>query len=270
MSEMLQYEFMQHAFLAGILVSIAAGIIGTLIVTNKMVFLAGGIAHSAYGGIGLSLFFGFSMLLGASAFAVVSAIFMAYLTYDKKIRVDTVIGVIWAVGMAIGIVFIDLTPGYNVDLMSYLFGSILAVPVEDLWYMAVLDVAIIIIVTLFYKSFLAISYDFEFAKLRGIPVKFFYFLLLALTALTVVIAIRVVGLILVIAILTIPTYIAEQISCSLSKMMLYTSLLAAAFTTIGLMAAFKFDITSGAAIILVASAAFLLFFLYQKIRTLKP
>jgi len=266
MPEIFNYAFMQHAFIAGVLVSIAAGIIGTLVVTNKMVFLAGGIAHSAYGGIGLSVFFGFSMLFGASIFAVASAFVMAYLTYDKKTRSDTVIGVIWSVGMAIGIVFIDITPGYNVDLMSYLFGSILAVQREDLWYMAYLDIAIIIIVATFYRSFLAISYDMEFARLRGLPVKFFYFLLLGLTALTVVTAIRVVGLILVIAMLTIPTYISEQISGSFSRMMLNSSLLSALFIITGLFVAYRYDITSGAAIILVSAAFFALFFLYLRLK----
>lgn len=269
MFEILNYEFVQNALIAGILVSIAAGVIGSLVVTNKMVFLAGGIAHSAYGGIGLSIFFGFSIFFGASVFAIAAAFLMAYLTYDKKTRADTVIGVIWALGMALGIVFIDMTPGYNVDLMSYLFGSILAVQKEDLYFMFFLDLAIILVVTVFYRAFLAISYDMEFSKLRGLPVKFFYFLLLGLTALTVVTAIRVVGLILVIAILTIPTYISEQISSSFAKMMVNSSIISVIFVTVGLLIAYRFDITSGAAIILFASVVFIVFFAYQKLKNNK-
>jgi len=264
---MLSYDFMQNAFAAGLLVSIAAGFIGTFIVVNRMVFLAGGIAHSAYGGIGLSIYFGFSMLLGASLFAVASALLMAWLTYGSKRRPDTIIGVIWALGMAIGIIFIDLTPGYNVDLMSYLFGSILAVPYEDLYFMAALDAVIIFLTLLFYKPFLALSYDPEFARLRGIPVRFFYFLLLCLAALTVVIAIRVVGLIMVIALLTIPTYIAEHLSRSLLGMMLNATLLAALFTVGGLLLAYFYDITSGAAIIVTASAGFFLFLGITRVRS---
>lgn len=259
MMEIFTYGFMQNAFMAGVLVSIAAGFIGTFIVVNRMVFLAGGIAHSAYGGIGMAIFFGSSILLGAGAFAVAAAVLMAYLTYDKSERSDTVIGVIWALGMATGIVFTDLTPGYNVDLMSYLFGSILAVPESDLYFMLGLDILIVALTTLFYKSFLAISYDMEFSRLRGVPVKFFYFLLLALAALTIVVAIRVVGLILVIALLTIPTHIAENLSASLFRMMINASLLAIAFTISGLLIAYYYDITSGAAIILTASLAFFLF-----------
>lgn len=259
MLEMLSYDFMQNALLAGLLVSIAAGFIGTFIVVNRMVFLAGGIAHAAYGGVGLAIFFGIPILLGAGLFAVAAGLLMAWLTFDKARRPDTVIGVIWALGMAVGIIFIDLTPGYNVDLMSYLFGSILAVPQEDLLFMVILDILIITITLLFYKSFLALSYDAEFAGLRGVPVKLFYFLLLCLAALTVVIAIRVVGLIMVIALLTIPTYIAERLSGSLLAMMGVASLLAALFTACGLFLSYYYDITSGAAIIVAAGAAFFLF-----------
>ena len=246
--------------------SIAAGFIGTFVVVNRMVFLAGGIAHSAYGGIGLSVYLGGSMLLGASLFAVAAALLMGYLTYAGKSRPDTVIGVIWAVGMAMGIVLIDLTPGYQVDLMSYLFGSILAVPASDLYFMAVLDLIIVAVVLLFYKSFLALSYDPEFARLRGVPVRLLYFLLLCLTALTIVIAIRVVGLILVIALLTIPTYLAEHLSRSLLGMMTVASMIAALFSVLGLGLAYYYDITSGAAIILVAAAFFFAHLVWQKVR----
>ena len=266
MLEMLNYDFMQNALLAALLVSIAAGFIGTFIVVNRMVFLAGGIAHSAYGGVGMAIFFGIPVLLGAGLFAVAAGVLMAWLTFDKARRPDTVIGVVWALGMAIGIIFIDLTPGYNVDLMSYLFGSILAVPGEDLLFMLVLDILIVALTLLFYKSFLAISYDPEFAGLRGVPVKFFYFLLLCLAALTVVIAIRVVGLIMVIALLTIPTYIAERLSRSLLSMMVVASFLAALFSIGGLLLSYYYDITSGAAIIVVAAAAFFFFVGFNRLK----
>ncbi|MFP4487382.1 MAG: metal ABC transporter permease, partial [Campylobacterales bacterium] len=120
---MFEYEFIQNALVAGILVSITTGIIGSLIVTNRIVFLAGGIAHTAYGGIGLAIYFGFSVFLGATLFAIASALLLAYLTYENKDRSDTIIGLIWAFGMALGVILVDMTPGYNVDLMSYLFGS---------------------------------------------------------------------------------------------------------------------------------------------------
>lgn len=252
MFEMFQYEFIQNALIAGVLVSIAVGIIGSLVVVNKITFLAGGIAHSSYGGIGLAIYFGLPILLGASIFAVITAIIIAMITLNNRTRIDSIIGIMWASGMALGIIFVDLTPGYNVDLMSYLFGSIISVSNEDINFMIILDICIIALVSFFYREILAVSYDTQFAKLRGISVKFFYTLILILAALCVVAAIRVVGLILVIALLTIPTYLAEMFSNRLSTMMIISSILAALFTFFGLLVSYHYDISSGASIIVVA------------------
>lgn len=263
MLEMFSYDFMQHAIIAGLLVSIASGIIGSLIVVNRMVFLAGGIAHTAYGGIGIAIYFNLPIFLGASVFSVVAALLMAYITLHQRNRIDTFIGLIWAVGMAIGVILVDLSQGYNVDLISYLFGSILAVSQNDLYYMGILLVLIIAIVSLYYRDILAVSYDSEYANLRGINVPLFFTIILVLSALTIVIAIKVVGLILVIALLTIPIYIAEKISTSLGQMMLYSGLLSSFFTMVGLHFSYTFDLTSGASIILV-SALFLIIFIFLK------
>lgn len=265
MLDVLSYEFMQNALLAGVLVSIASGIIGSLIVVNRMVFLAGGIAHTSYGGIGMAVYFGLPIFLGASIFAVAAALIMSVITMRQKERIDTFIGLVWAVGMAIGIVFVDLTPGYNVDLMSYLFGSILAVSVEDLCFMAALLAVTVLIVTFWYRDILAVSYDSEYAKLRGINVRFFYTLILVLSALTVVVAIKVVGLILVIALLTIPVYIAEKLSASLFKMMVFSAVLSTAFTLGGLYFSYSFDLSSGASIILVSGASLIVFLICSKL-----
>jgi len=265
MLEIFQFEFIQNAIIAGLLVSIASGIIGSLIVVNRMVFLAGGIAHTSYGGIGLAVYFGLPIFLGASIFAVLAALLMAIITLNQRDKIDTFIGLIWAVGMAIGIIFVDLTPGYNVDLMSYLFGSILAVSSDDIKYMSILLTGIIIIVTFFYREILAVSYDSQYASLRGINVKFFYTLILILSALTVVIAIKVVGLILVIALLTIPIYIAEKLSKSLGMMMCVSGILSSMFTLTGLWFSYQFDLTSGASIILVSAICLSIFLLISKI-----
>jgi len=259
--EALQFDFMQHALLAGILVSFAAGIIGSLIVVNRMVFLAGGIAHTSYGGIGLAVYLGLPIFLGASLFSVAAALFIAALTLKKRHRMDTFIGLIWAVGMAIGVIFVDLTPGYNVDLMSYLFGSILAVSTQDLYFMAGLLLVILAVVTLKYRDILAVSYDSEYAGLRGVNVRFFYTLILVLSALTVVIAIKVVGLILVIAMLTIPVYIAEKLSNSLFTMMFLSGAIATLFTLVGLWMSYTYNLTSGASIIIVSALSLGLFLL---------
>ena len=252
MLEILQYDFIQNALIAGVLISIAAGIIGSLVVVNKITFLTGGIAHSSYGGIGLAIYLGIPVLFGATVFAVLTAILIAIITLKNRTRIDAIIGMMWASGMAIGIIFVDLTPGYNVDLMSYLFGSIIAVSSEDILYMTVLDIFIIGIVVYFYKEILAVSYDSEFATLRGINVKFFYTLILILAALCVVAAIKAVGLILVIALLTIPTYLAESFASRLSSMMILSSILATIFTISGLVVSYAYDISSGASIIMVA------------------
>ena len=265
MIEALSYDFIQNAIYAGILVSIASGIIGSLVVVNRMVFLSGGIAHTAYGGIGLAVYFGFPIFFGASLFAVAAALFMAYITLHQRERMDTFIGLIWAVGMAIGIILIDLTPGYHVDLLSYLFGSILAVSRDDIYYMAILVVVIVLIVTLRYRDILAVSYDSEYAALRGIHVPFFYTLILVMSALTVVIAIKVVGLILVIALLTIPIYIAEKLSNSLGAMMLLSGILSTLFTLTGLFLSYQYDLTSGATIIMVSALCLMLFLGIQKL-----
>ncbi len=266
MWDALQFEFMRNALMAGILVSISCGIIGSLVVINRMVFISGGIAHASYGGIGLALYAGFSPTLGAMIFAVAGSMIMGVCSVKNKHRADTIIGVLWAVGMALGIILVDLTPGYNVDLMSYLFGSILAVPMTDIWVIIPLDIIILLTILIFYKEFLAISYDEEFAFVVGVPARALYFLLLGLTALSVVMTIRVVGLILVIALLTIPPYIAEKYTRSLGRMMLLSSVLGVLFTVTGLWLSYYYGITSGATIIMVAGAAFFTSYTVDSIR----
>ncbi|WP_027360100.1 metal ABC transporter permease [Desulforegula conservatrix] len=264
MMEALGFEFMRNAIMAGLLASLACGIIGSLVVAKRIVFISGGIAHAAYGGIGIAFFFGLPYMVGTLGFSLVVAIVMTFLTLDNKHRADTVIGVLWAAGMALGVVLIDLTPGYNVDLMSYLFGSILAVTPDDLYMMSLMCLIIIFMVVFFYNDFLAMSYDPDFARLRRIPVRLLYAILLVMIAVSIVMVIKVVGLILVIALMTIPPYMAEKKSVSLGQMMVISSILSAVFTLGGLWISYAFDITSGAAIILFASAAFAVFFIKEK------
>ena len=257
MLEAFQFEFMQNALWAGLLVSIICGVMGTLVVVNRIVFLSGGIAHAAFGGIGLAFFLGWPYMLGTIGFSLLAGLTMAVITLKAKHRADTIIGVIWAIGMAVGIILLDLTPGYNVDLMSYLFGSILTVRDADIWMMLGVDAVIVGMVMYFYHDYLALSYDEEFARIRGVPVKTLYFLMIAMLAVGIVMIIQVVGLILVIALLTIPPYIAEKHSRSLLKMMILSSMLSAVFTITGLWLSFNLNLTSGASIILVAGVGFL-------------
>jgi zinc transport system permease protein len=265
MWEALQMDFLRNALAAGIIVSIVCGIIGSLVVVNRIVFLAGGIAHAAYGGIGLAFFLGWSYLAGTVGFSLLAAAVMAAVTLKAKHRADAMVGVIWAVGMATGVILLDLTPGYNVDLMSFLFGSILAVPASDLWQMSAMGIIVVVIVIYYYNDFLAMSYDDEFARLRGVPVTFLYCLLLGMIALTVVMIIRVVGLILVIALLTIPPFIAEKFTGSLRMMMVVSSILSCLFTVTGLGFSYFFNLTAGATIILVAASGFFIATLYERL-----
>ncbi|MBU4192989.1 MAG: metal ABC transporter permease [Pseudodesulfovibrio sp.] len=267
MMDILNFEFMRNALMAGLLASLICGIIGTLVVVNRIVFISGGIAHASYGGVGLAFFFGLPVLPVTTGFTLCAALLMALVTLRARERADTVIGVTWAAGMALGVILLDLSPGYNVDLMSYLFGSILAVPRSDLWIMAGLACLVTGLVLAFYRGFLVMSFDEEFARSRGVPVDMLYCLLISMVGLSVVMIIRVVGLILVIALLTIPPFIAERRTRSLGAMMVLSALLSALFTVVGLAVSYLADITSGASIIAVASVGFFLSFLLPQKRS---
>jgi len=257
MFEALQLGFMRNALAAGILVSIACGIIGAYVVVNRIVFLSGGIAHAAYGGIGLAYLVGSDPTLTALGFSLLSSMVMGVVHRETSERSDTIIGVIWAIGMALGVVFVDLTPGYKADLMSYLFGSILAVPQRDLWLMLGVDLLVLLVIAVLYKELLAVSFDETYATVRNVPVELVYYSLLALTALTVVMMMRIVGLIMVIALLTIPAAISGQFVRGMRKMMLSSSLLGIVFTVVGLALSYALNLTSGATIILVAATGYL-------------
>ena len=264
MFDILSFPFIQHALLATLLISISIGIVGSLVVVNRMVFLAGGIAHGSYGGIGLAIYFGLLPLFGATLFASLLAIIIAAISYKNQERIDPVIGTMWAAGMALGIIFTDLTPGYNVDLMSYLFGSIISVSTSDLCIMAGFDLLILVLVSFYHKELLALSFDREFARLRGVKIKPLYYLLLIMIAFSIIVTIRAVGLILVIALMSIPTYIAEKLSASLYVMMFISFVLTFLFGLIGLFLSYYFNISSGATIILVASLFFFIFSIFFK------
>ena len=266
MLEVLQYEFMQNALLAGLLAAIACGIVGVYVVVKRVVFISGGIAHASFGGIGLGYFLGINPVLGALFFTIASALGMGLVIKRTRLPEDTAIGILWAMGMALGIIFIGLAPGYAPDLFSYLFGNILTVPAFDLMLMLILDAVIIIIALLLYKEFLLLSFDEEFSTIAGVPTERLYLLLLCMIALTVVVLIRVVGIILVIALLTIPAALARQFTHSLKKMMLLSILAGAVFTFSGLWLSYLLDLASGATIILVGGIVLSISFGVSKLR----
>jgi zinc transport system permease protein len=268
--EVLHLEFIQRALLAGLLVSIACGVIGVYVVVNRIVFISGGIAHAAFGGIGLGYYLGINPVLGALLFSVGAALAMGTVQRRTRARADTVVGMMWAIGMAVGIILVDLTPGYAADLMSYLFGSILTVPWADLAIMALLDIVIIALVAAFYKELLAISFDEAYASTASVRVDAIQLLLLCLVALTVVMLMRVVGLILVIALLTVPAAIAGQLTGDLKRMMLISIVLGVVFTSAGLWISYALDLTSGATIILTSAVGFAFAMLCKAVASRRP
>lgn len=268
MIEALQYEFMQHALIAGILASIVCGIIGVYVVVNRMVFISGGISHASFGGVGLGFLAGINPALGAMLFAIASALSIGAISRRTRLPVDTSIGVIWAIGMALGVTFIALTPGYTPDISSYLFGNILMVSSLDLMLIIILTTIIVAVVFLLYKEFLVLSFDEEFGKVSGLPIERLYFLLLCLIALSVIILMRAVGIILVIALLTIPAAMARRFTYSLRRMMLLSILLGAIFIISGLWLSYELDMPSGATIILVSGTLFLASLGFSKLRSM--
>jgi zinc transport system permease protein len=267
---LLQHAFLQYALVAGVLASIGCGVMGSYVVVKRVGFLAGGISHAVLGGMGIALFYGANPLLGALATALAAAMLIGWVSLRWREQEDTLIGALWAVGMAIGILFISRTPGYNVNLMSYLFGNILMVQQSDIWVMAAMDGIVVATVLLFYRQFLAVSFDEEFARLRGVPVTFFYLLLLCMVALTVVLLIQVVGLILVIALLTMPAAIASQYVHSLNRIMALAAVLGVLFTTAGLAVSYEPDLPAGATIILIAGISYLLSTIFRGVWRSRP
>ncbi len=247
--ELFQYDFFLKAFLAAVFASISCGIIGSYIVSRRIVFISGGITHASFGGIGLAFFLGFNPLLGAVLFAVLSALGIQFFTKVAEIREDSSIAIWWSLGMALGIIFIYLTPGYTPNLMSYLFGNILTVSSSELWWMFLLNVVIILFFSLLFRKILYIAFDEEFARAAGLPVALFNYLTMILIALTVVLNIRVVGIILILSLLTIPQATANLYTKDFKKLILLSSVFAFFGTITGLFISYFLDIPSGAAII---------------------
>lgn len=264
LNDVQHYVFLQNALLTGVLASVACGIIGTYVVVRRISYIADGISHTVLGGMGAALYLnrvyhwhGVIPLHGALVAALVAAVIIGLVSLRAKQREDTAISALWAIGMAVGIIFISKTPGYNEDLMGYLFGNILMVSTSDLWMLAGLDVLIVIAGLLFYNQFLAVCFDQEFAGLRGLRVEFFYLLLLGLAALTVVLLSTVVGIVMVVAMLTLPIGIAALFCRSLWGMMVVSTILCAIFTTSGLAVSYGPDYPAGATTIILAGAAYL-------------
>jgi len=249
--ELFQYNFFIKALAAAILASVTCGITGAYIVSRRIVFISGGITHASFGGIGLAFFLGFSPLLGAVIFAVFSALGIQFFTRVGHVREDSSIAIWWSLGMAIGIMFVFLTPGYTPNLMSYLFGNILTVTNSELRWMLVLAVITIAVYIFFYRQILNVSFDEEYSRIAGLPVDAINYLMISLVALTVVFNIRVAGIILILSLLTIPQATAGLFTNDFKKLLILSPIFAFAGTLSGLLISWFLDIPSGAAIIFV-------------------
>lgn len=265
MLELLHYSFFSNALIIGVLTAIACGIIGSFVVTKKISFISGSIAHASFGGIGMAYFLGFSPILGAMIFSVLSALGIGFINKKNKSQEDASIGAIWAIGMAVGLLFIYFTPGYAGNLMTYLFGNILLSTTQDLLYVLILDLFIIISVLILFKWLVAIIFDEEFSIVTNIPVFPLYLFFLVLVALSVVVLIKSVGVILVIALLTLPASTAQLLSKNFKNIIWLAIALAIFSNLFGIIMSYYINVPSGPVIILTATALYLLALFFKKI-----
>jgi zinc transport system permease protein len=254
--ELFTYTFINHALIAALLSSIICGILGTYIVSKRMVFISGGITHASFGGIGMAFYFGLPPFLGATLFALLSALGIEWISKKGNIRNDSSIGILWSLGMAIGIIFVYITPGYTPNLMSYLFGSILTVGSSELWLMALLAIIIILFFSLFYRPILFFAFDENFARSQKAQVGFLNYTIILLIAFGIVINIKVAGIILVMSMLTLPQNTANLFSNNFKHIIIYSILISLVGTLTGLACSFWLGIPSGASIIFTLSLIF--------------
>lgn len=248
-----KYTFLQNALFAVMLISIISGIIGSLLVSNRIVFVGGGVAHCAYGGIGVAIFLGYSVLIGASISALIVAFILAFVKKRWQTHIDTFNAILWALGMSVGIVFMNLSPNANADMESYLFGSLISVDTESLLLMGGFDIILLLFVSIYYREIISISYDYEFCGLRGLYTNIFTQSIFAFIAIGIIISMQISGLILVLAILSIPAYMGNIFAKSLRMQMLFAGIFALIFMLIGLYLAYAYNIMPGAAITFVGT-----------------
>ncbi len=258
LDQLFAYTFFNRALLAALLAAISCGVIGTYIVSRRLVFISGGISHASFGGIGLGYFLGINPLVGAAIYAVLNALGIEYLSKRIRIREDSVIGIIWSFGMAVGIIFVFLTPGYAPNLMSYLFGSILTVSAGDLWFLGAVTLASLVFFLAFYRWILYLAFDPEYIRTHRIATGWINYVLMGLLALTIVVNIRVVGIILVISLLTLPQTIANLFTRDFGRMIIFSVIIGFLASVGGLFLSYWMDIPSGASIIFTLTLLFLL------------
>ncbi len=252
-----EYQFFRHAVATAILISLLAAMAGTYIVSRKIVFIGGGITHASFGGIGMAYYFGINPFAGAAVFAVGTALGIEWISQKGKVREDSAIAILWSLGMAIGIIFVFITPGYTPNLMSFLFGSILSVGMADIYLLMAAVLIVLACFLVFYRPILYTAFDPEFAKVMGVPVAAFRYLMAVIIALSIVVSIRSIGIILVLSMFTIPQITAMLFTQSFARIMPLAALWGITGSVAGLLAAYVLDIPSAASIIFFLSIQFL-------------
>ena len=247
--ELFNYTFFQHALLGSLFASIACGIIGTYIVTRRLVFISGGITHASFGGIGIGLYTGISPILAAAVFSVLSAFGVEWLSKRKDMREDSAIAVFWTFGMAIGIIFSFLAPGFTPDLSAFLFGNILTITLADIWMLVILSIILIGFFYFFLTPVIYIAFDREYARSQRIPVRLFEYILMMFIALTIVACLRMIGIVLVISLLTLPQMTANLFTHSFKKIIFMSIGIGFISCSGGLLLSYQLQVPSGAAII---------------------
>jgi ABC-type Mn2+/Zn2+ transport system permease subunit len=258
MTDILSYTFMQRALVASLLIGTVTSVIGVYVVLRGLAFIGAGIAHASFGGVALGFLLGVNPVASAVVFCLCTAWAIAFTSERAEIKEDTAIGIFFAATMALGVLFIGLMGEYNVDLFGYLFGSVLSVTSSDLWMSSILGAAVLVIIALFFKELLFITFDQEMAQVSGLPAKGLYALLLSIMALTIVLSIKVVGIILVSAMIIIPAASAYQLTEDFRTMMGLSALIGNVSAVTGLLLSYRLDTASGATMVLTATVIFFL------------
>lgn len=256
MLELLSYDFFQNALLGSLLTAIACGIVGTYVVARRLVFISGGITHASFGGLGLGFFLGTNPVLMALIFSVLSALGVEWVSKTQNVREDSAIAAVWSLGMALGVLFIFLTPGYSPNLSAYLFGNILTISSADIGWIALLAIVLLLLVGLFLREIIYVAFDSSFAKTQGLPVKFIEYMMMVLVAVTIVLSIRLVGIMLLMSLLTLPQMVVNQFTSDYRKIMYGSIVVGFLACIVGLVLSYYFNIPSGAFIILVLTVLF--------------
>lgn len=257
MTDLLQYAFFQHALMGSLLTAVACGMVGSYIVVRRLVFISGGITHASFGGLGLGFFMGTNPVWTALLFAVLSAFGVEWVSRTQDVREDSAIAAVWSLGMALGVIFIFMTPGYTPSLTAYLFGNILTITQSDIVWIALLTGALLLFFALAMKSILYVAFDRDFARTQGLPVAWIEYTMMFFIAVTIVLSIRLVGIMLLMSLLTLPQMTANLFTCDFRKMVVGSILIGFAGCVAGLILSYYLDVPSGAFIILVLVMLFL-------------